>query len=694
MVTGTLDAAHIDRLAAHLEECPECEARISALDHLSDPVMSGLRARAGPGSFDKELIPGRVLGDYVLGEELGTGGMGRVFRATHVRMRREVALKVVSRRGMRSRDAARRFAREVEVTAKLVHPNIAIAHDAREEEGFVYLILEYIGGTDLSRLVKEMGPLPIDRAIDYTIQAARGLAYAHARGIVHRDVKPANLMLDGEGVVKVLDLGLSRLRDGSDFPSMVSAAPPDEGSHVGEMTQAGDVLGTVDFVAPEQAQSPRDADHRADVYSLGCTLFYLLTGRSAFARGSTAATLQAHRNDPIPSLRKARPGIFARLEGVFSRMVAKRPDDRFATMDDVVRALRACQVGRAWRARGVASAGALSVLLFAASFWIWHWSQQRLGSSASASGAATTNIARARPPVPVLPFGPETAVRHRDAWRTYANCPETMTNSIGVRFAFIPPGEYESWDRMTVRITRPYYMGVHEVTIGQFRQFARAAKYRTVSERVGGVVDADPGFKVKPGLDWEHPLFAATDDHPALELSYVDAAALARWLSQKEGRPYRVPTMAQWVWAAQAGTPAPDLWDPSEEPVAYGWNRSNSGKVAHPVGQLKPNPWGLYDVRGNAAEWCEDLRGDPLKPVRSGVLEDPVGVTGTLRLLLGSTFMNEDHYAVPGNAGSDMRYPTWGVRLMCEIPGAPSIAAPAEAQPATTQAGAPTLDSK
>src|SRR5205085_6633476 len=126
--------------------------------------------------------------------------------------------KVVSRRGMRSQDAARRFAREVEVAAKLIHPNIAIAHDAREQDGVVYLILEYVAGTDLARWVKERGPLPVEAAIDYVTQAARGLAYAHARGVVHRDVKPANLMLDGEGVVKVLDLGLSRLRAGGDLP--------------------------------------------------------------------------------------------------------------------------------------------------------------------------------------------------------------------------------------------------------------------------------------------------------------------------------------------------------------------------------------------------------------------------------------------------------------------------------------------
>jgi serine/threonine protein kinase len=687
LVTGTLDPAEIERLTAHLESCAQCEARVSALDQLSDVVMSGIRVRAGQEQRESDLRPGQVLGDYILGEELGSGGMARVFRATHARMRREVALKVVSRRGMRSQGAARRFMREVEMTAKLNHPNIAIAYDAREQDGIVYLILEYVGGTDLSRLVKEKGPLPINDAIDYVIQAARGLSYAHGRGIVHRDVKPANLMLDGEGVVKVLDLGLSRLREVADPPSMSGgsvAKPMDSVAGLaGEVTQAGDVLGTVDFVAPEQVHSPGDADHRADIYSLGCTLFYLLTGRSAFARGSTAATLEAHRNDPVPSLRKERPDVSARLEAAFAQSVAKRPQDRFATMNDVIKALRDCQMEGLARRRWVGAAAAC-VLLVAMGGWFWHWQNQR---ARALSGVSTTSAVRlARPPVPVFPFEPDVAVRHRDQWREYANAAAVMTNSIGMKFAFIPPGEFPGGGGQTIRITRPYYMGIHEITIGQFRAFVREMNYRTIADREGGIFDSPTGFVVRPGINWEKPGFAVTDDHPALQLSHTDVNAFARWLSQKEKRVYRVPTVAQWSWAAQAGTLAPGLWDDNEDAAAYGWNSPISGRAPHPVGQLKPNPWGLYDVRGNAAEWCADLRYEGPKPPWTQVLEDPAGApVGSLRMIMGSTFSNDDVYTIPGNAGSSMRYPTWGGRLMCEIEGAPSIAAP---PPAATTAAA------
>src|SRR5205823_4371713 len=156
-----------------------------------------------------------------------------------------------------------------------------------------------------------------------------------------------------------------------------------------------------------------------------------------------------------------------------------------------------------------------------------------------------------------------------------------------------------SGSRRTIRITRPFYMSIHEVTIGQMRQFTSKSGYRTIAEKDGGIEDGPNGFVVRPGLHWDNPGFEHTDDFPALQLAYVDVVALAKWLSNQEKRVYRLPTAAQWTWAAQAGTLAPGLWDETEDPAAYGWNNANSGRVAHPVGLLKPNPWGLYDVRGN-----------------------------------------------------------------------------------------------
>jgi serine/threonine protein kinase len=236
---------------------------------------------------------------------------------------------------MRSPVATKRFQREVRAAAQLEHPNIVTAFDADEDGGVQFLVMQYVEGTSLSALVKEQGPLPIDLAISCILQAARGLEYAHNRGVVHRDVKPGNLILDGDGTVKLLDLGLARIeslrREAGDY----------------ELTDDGDLLGTVDFMAPEQAASLKNADRRSDIYSLGFTLWYLLTGREGYSGESKMERLLAHREQPIPSLREARPHVSRTLEAVFAKMVAKRPEDRYQTMTEVITELERSRTSEA-----------------------------------------------------------------------------------------------------------------------------------------------------------------------------------------------------------------------------------------------------------------------------------------------------------------------------------------------------------
>ena len=193
-----------------------------------------------------------------------------------------------------------RFRREVDVAARLSHPNIVSVLDADEDRGVQFMTMEYIEGNDLDRLVRDGGVLPVDQALDCVIQAARGLEAAHAQGIVHRDIKPGNLMLDGSGLVRVLDLGLARL---------VEASNPFGETASGPLTQSGTYMGTVDFMAPEQGIDSRRVDHRADIYSLGCTLCYLLTGRAPFEGATVLARLMAHQDRAPSSLLAARPDV-------------------------------------------------------------------------------------------------------------------------------------------------------------------------------------------------------------------------------------------------------------------------------------------------------------------------------------------------------------------------------------------------
>ena len=277
---------------------------------------------------------GLVFGEYVVLDKIGAGGMGQVLKARHRTMERIVALKVLAQRAMASPEAVDRFRREVKAAAKLEHPNIVIAHDAGEADGIHFLVMQYVDGQDLAAIVKQRGPLPVAEAVDYTIQAAKGLEYAHTQGVIHRDIKPGNLLLSREGTVKILDMGLARV--GEDGGAM-------DATGAERLTETGQVMGTCDYMAPEQAEDTHAADHRADIYSLGCTLYRLLTAKPPYSGKTTIQLLLAHREAPIPSLSAARPDAPRELEAVFQKMMTKQPADRYQSMTEVIADLEACQ---------------------------------------------------------------------------------------------------------------------------------------------------------------------------------------------------------------------------------------------------------------------------------------------------------------------------------------------------------------
>lgn len=271
-----------------------------------------------------------VFDEYVVLDKLGEGGMGVVLKARHKRMDRLVAIKILPSKAMKAPDAVQRFYREVKAAAKLSHPNIVAAYDAREFAGTHCLVMEYVEGKDLSQTVKECGPLELKQALDCILQAARGLEYAHGQGVIHRDIKPANLLLDNQGRVKILDMGLARI-------SLGPQGEPDRD----RLTESSQVMGTCDYMAPEQAENAHQADHRADIYSLGCTLYRFFTGKSPFVGESLVQVLMAHRTAPIPSLRSVRPEVPEAMDAVFQRMMAKRPEERYQSMSEVIADLEA-----------------------------------------------------------------------------------------------------------------------------------------------------------------------------------------------------------------------------------------------------------------------------------------------------------------------------------------------------------------
>ncbi len=289
-----------------------------------------------------QLLLGRAggleIGPYLLLERLGEGGVGQVFKARHQKLDRIVALKIIRRELLSDAEAVARFHREIEVLSRLDHPNVVHAIDAGQSGTVHFLAMEYVEGTDLGRLVKQGGRLPVEQACEYIRQAACGLDHAHQKGLVHRDIKPHNLIMSlRDGLIKVADLGLARLPRGvNDDPTEAIS----ESRTTGTLTPENAVLiGTADYLAPEQAINFHQADIRADIYSLGCSFYFLLTGQPPYPGGTLAEKLARHLQGVPPVIEDSRKDLPPGLANVMRKMLANRPQDRYQTPREVAAAL-------------------------------------------------------------------------------------------------------------------------------------------------------------------------------------------------------------------------------------------------------------------------------------------------------------------------------------------------------------------
>jgi formylglycine-generating enzyme required for sulfatase activity/tRNA A-37 threonylcarbamoyl transferase component Bud32 len=569
-----------------------------------------------------QLLQGRgprlVLGSYVLLERLGEGGMGEVFKAKNWKLGKVVAIKLIRRERLANETAVRRFHREAKAAAALSHANVVHAYDADQVGDTHIFVMEYVDGIDLNKLVKDQGTLSVDRACDCIRQAALGLQHAHERGLVHRDIKPHNLVLSRNGVVKILDMGLARIAD-------------DDSS---TLTKEGSVMGTLDYLAPEQARDAHSADIRADLYSLGCTFHYLLTGQVLFPGGTASEKWWKHAFEEPTSIEKLRADVPPGVAAVIRKLLAKKPEERFQAPAELAALLAqgaALPVG-AVQARPVplalpveaddtlaAGAGppqarqaskrhrlfllstvgaALAVIVLLAIFLL---------ANDNRSKAQLDTTART-----TQPAEPKAG--------------DIITNSIGMKLAYIPAGEFamgspqkeanhqgDEGPQHKVRITKAFYMGAYECRQGEYEK----------------VMGKNPSaFKDSP-------------DHPVEQVTWDEAVEFCKRLSElpdekKTGRVYRLPTEAEWEYACRAGTTTTFHYGDSLSSKQANFNGGKTTKC----GSYPPNAWALYDMHGNVWEWCLDgvRKYEPSdKPV-----QDPRGPmdAGGARVARGGSWVN------------------------------------------------------
>lgn len=615
--------------------------------------------------IDAGRITGLVLGNYVVLDRIGAGGMGQVFKAWHRRMQRVVALKTLPNEAAAGEDSIARFRREILSAAQLLHPNIVAAYDADVAAGVHFLVMEYVDGQNLADVVRQHGPLAVPQAVKYILDAARGLAYAHSRGIIHRDVKPSNLIVNDADVVKVLDLGLAR-------PATALAGP--------ELTSPGDVVGTLEYMAPEQAAGSAAVDGRVDVYGLGCTLHRLVTGELPYRGRSPMELIAAHRDQKIPSLRAARDDVPRSLDVVFKRMIAKQAAERYASMEEVIDALEKLRItgrGRSARPNGFAdrpatlapSAGSsrgddleLAPTATGGPPQANHGQSVHLASTSPAAKpvAARPAISPALALLTLLaalagltslswfdssgnegkmpPETGATAYSSASAWQRACaeslGVPVTLSNSLAMRFVLIPPDDSSSSASQVVGA--PFYFATCELTVAQYRPFLAAT---------AATADA---LGVRQG-----------DRHPAIDLTADDAERYCLWLSEREGANYRLPTDQEFARACRAGTQGRLWFDPNScEPGRFAWYQASSGNRTHQAGLLETNPLGLHDLLGNAPEWCRRVSKTPGEP----------SAQVASYTLLGGSWLSPVDELISMESDAVSRARVGGLRLVLELP--------------------------
>jgi len=701
----------------------------------------GESTQIAPDSSGSSHAPqeGRKFGPYQILSKIGAGGMGAVYKARHIRLDKIVAIKILPVIAGADSKLLARFDREMRAIGRLEHPHIVQAFDAGEIDGVHYLAMEYVDGMDLREHVKTRGRMSVVNACRAIRQAALALAHAHQAGLVHRDVKPSNLLVTKSGKTKLLDLGLARLADDLQQQSR-------------ELTNEGTCFGTPDYMAPEQWDDAHAAGPAADLYAIGCSLYCLLVGHAPWeteAFRTMGSKLKAHITLPPPDLAVERSDVPVAIVEIYRRLLAKDPTDRFASAAELASALEPwCLDGPRSGSSSVAAAtqpatasstaleppalvefdptepserlqrskkrreasgvrrrsssssivaGVLLVVFLSIGLIVFFRSvdprppQQRDQQIVSAAGAGISPVATASSsstnegatntgwygwpvgaPVPAIaPFDSVEAAKRQRQWADYLQVPVEFRNSLGMRLRLIPPGEFKMGDgpetlpevafrhpQRQVHLTEPFWISEHELTIAQYRLITG----RTANA-FPGLPETVPAqnFTWYDALDFCNRLSEAEKLSPAYDLTEIvtgpeQSIARANVALVPDHEGYRLPTEAEWEYAYRAGTESRFYFDSSDMTVAKQYARlADDGKPwgPIPVGSRLANPWGLYDMEGNTAEWVLEAWNPDLLKSSSGV--NPIGsISGTNRTSRGTSW---GWWLLHGGAGTRLEQP-------------------------------------
>jgi formylglycine-generating enzyme required for sulfatase activity len=620
-----------------------------------------LQPTARPGSL------GRV-DHYEVLQVLGKGGFGIVLRAFDDVLQRVVALKVLAPAIAATSLARKRFLREARSSAQVRHENVVRVY-AVEEQPLPFLVMEFIPGETLQQRLDRTGPLEAPEIVRLGRQVSEGLAAAHATGLIHRDIKPGNVLLEGgQQRVKITDFGLARAADDA------------------SLSQSGVLAGTPMYMAPEQARG-EPLDHRADLFSLGSVLYVMATGRPPFRAATTYAVLRRVVEDAPRPIRELIPEMPQWLCDIVAKLQAKKPEDRFQSAGEVANVLADCeaQLGANAEVKDYSCVPQSKPVPRRSGSWKWVAAAALLLAALALAITGASGVTRwlqnQRPTQD--PLGSGDGGRERSGVR---GLPTYYTNTLGMRFKLVQAGTFtmgspgEEIDRCLkefaeggqklqelrkrhegafeqerlpaegpeheVEITRPFYMGITEVTVGQFRQFVEAQKYDVGDD------------------DWKKTGPESSDDCPVVFVSWYNAVDFCNWLSAREGKKYRLPTEAEWEYCCRAGKAGARycFGNKDERLENYAWYKDNSDGRAQRVGQLSPNAWGLYDMHGNAWEWCQDNFDQNY--YRNSPVKDPPGGDGAERTVRGGSWYWAPefcrsafrHFVAPGQRYSDLGF--------------------------------------